>query len=909
MKYRDIRGVMKYGSGLFLYDPATGRGKSHVARQLLYQNSKQGLGKQIFITNNIKNLSVKEWQELFQDDGRGEMFNQDVLHIKANVDFVIDSLPEIIDYLEDYQTELYKKIRSKIEEYRNEEGQIKIELKEYLRNELEPEFRMELKKLIRIALPKKLEERQQVINEDKKWEWLAQLYPTVKVWNYKIFIMTVKKFIQVVDPLIDKNFIFLNSDFTEDATVVIDEFDETKQVLLEDIIDSALKSKIDLLSTFQRIYSALTEERYTKILRKYDKRLERGFLENRGEKFPSLIEEAEQLYSKFRLDLFYKTVGTISQSSKVVFFDGAYHFSYDTKDNRTSGIVNVEENRVELFFISKLEYKKTIDSGTQMKPLDMISEVYRFIEKFQYAVEQWAYQLRTETNDHREMNDNRMTRQQSIESMFNLIDFTDEVIKSLINRKVDRRLRKRVLDETAITMQWYEYVDSDSNYFKTIIQLLRIDDLPETAIISLAKRSRVVGLSATALTPTVLGNYDLRRIQSQLGSNYHIAFEEKQLFSEATKKEYQGLNKMYQEKGIGFTIASFEKFFDLTFSEGKIQKIIAHYAKSNNQESLETIANDVTVAINNALKNIEKYDVSYYCNRYVELLESFCIFITSEHHSILALTKALPKLNKWEFEEKFICTTFNELTNYYGIEADIFILRGEEFDNNKKRLLRRLAKGEKIYILTSYATTGAGQNLQYEINEATDTVNITSALSEKNFNAMMKDIDGVYLGNITYLLSYLNFNVEEEVLNKQIINFLVEIEYLFANGEIEKHKKDEIIHNLLKIYVTKQPQSLGDIKLDDTLSARLKATKLVIQAVGRITRTQNKNKNIMMLVSLKLLEKITDAGLNFNTLTSEMIALLEYKQQKKITDHGEKETEVLRNRRNNLALNASKKIP
>lgn len=115
MEYRDIKGVMRYSSGLFLYDPPTGRGKSYAARMLLYKNSKKGFGKQIFITNNIKNLSVDEIRELFQKDGREDAFDQDVLQIKANVDFVIDNLPNIVDYPENIKQNSIKNYFRKLE--------------------------------------------------------------------------------------------------------------------------------------------------------------------------------------------------------------------------------------------------------------------------------------------------------------------------------------------------------------------------------------------------------------------------------------------------------------------------------------------------------------------------------------------------------------------------------------------------------------------------------------------------------------------------------------------------------------------------------------------------------------------------------------------------------------------------
>ncbi len=904
MKYRDIKGVMQARTGLFLYDPPTGKGKSYAARELLYQNAKRGTDKQIFITNNIKNLSTNEIKAFYKKDDREAEFANEVLHIKANVDFLLSNLTTLTDYPEEYKTELYKKTFKAVLEYHGEEGERKRELKQIIREDLEPQFRSELKKMIGNNLPRQLEERQRIINEDKNWQWLSKLYPTAKIWNYKIFFLTVKKFIQVIDPIIDKNFVFLNSYLTEGATIVIDEFDETKEVILEDIIDYALSSRFELFKIFRRVYHALTNPRHEKILKKYDDKLKRSFLEKRGENFPGLILEAKELYDKYRIDLTYRTDDATVNTNRVVLFDGENHFSYDDKKIYTSAVVNTAEDRVDLSFVSKEKYEATVLEKRQLRPIEMITELYYFIEKFKAAVEQWAYQLRTETNNMRGINDSRMTRHQSITSLFNHFEFSPDEIEKLVNRKMGPvQLRRNIKDETKIQLQWYEYVDSDNNFFDTMIQMMRIEDIPESTIITLAKRARVIGLSATALVPTVIGNYDLRRIQSQLGKDYHVATEDETLLSHQTKNDYQKAHTLYKENQIAFKTYAFDQFYDLSFTDKKLSEIIYHYQNENCSETPEHLARETKVAIDNLMDRIDQENITFYQNRYLELLESFCIFLTSpKQQSLLALQNTLPKIKKAEFEAEFIQKTFKKLANYYQVKADIFILKSESYEERKQELMQRLSSGEKIYILTSYATTGAGQNLQYAFGEEIETVCLQSDLSEE-MKSMLKDIDGIYLGNITYLLSYLQKNIADEALNRQILKFLLEIEYIFGNGEISREYKNNLVGDILKIYATRQYQPLKTGVLAKTPSVRLKATKLVIQAVGRITRTENKTKNITVLISPTLLDTITSEGLNLEMLTPEMRAILNLKQkeQNKVNPQV-----IARRRRNNFHLKNSR---
>lgn len=646
MKYRDLKGVMEYSRGLFLYDPPTGMGKSFAARDLLYRNSKAGLNKQIFITNNIKNLSSAEMKALYEKDSRERFFDEEVLHVKSNVDCILENLDEKLEYPDEYKTDIYHKTLNAVNEYKSETGERKRELQTIIREDLEPEFRKELKKLVLHNLPKKLEDRQKIVGESDEWAWLRDLYPTVTIWNYSVFFMTVKKFIQVVDPIIDSSFIFMNSDFTEDATIIIDEFDETKQVILDEIIELALKSKNNLLDSFRRIHSTLMNSRNLKIIQTYDDELNKSFLIGKGEGFPGLIEEAEEIYRSNRLDLSYKTVDTSNNSVKVVFFDGDNHFSYDAENNLTSGIVNEQKGQVELSFVSKAEYRKSVKSGQQMEPLKTIKILYTFIEKFHYAVTQWAQILRTRTNLERSINDSRMTRNQSIESLYRLFHFPEDEIKRLLNRKATNQFshNRYYFDETQITMRWYEYVDSDSRYFETMIQILSIDDIPESAIVSLANRARVIGLSATALVPTLLGNYDLRRIQKQLGENFHIATAQKNLLSEETMQEYDQYYEMYEKHQIVFDTYSFDNYFDEPFSKRKIKNILSGFVDISDENRLEKFADDIFTEIKNVVDRIKGKDVSYFSSRYMEVVESFCIFINSPQcKSILALHKALPK--------------------------------------------------------------------------------------------------------------------------------------------------------------------------------------------------------------------------------------------------------------------------
>ena len=47
--------------------------------------------------------------------------------------------------------------------------------------------------------------------------------------------------------------------------------------------------------------------------------------------------------------------------------------------------------------------------------------------------------------------------------------------------------------------------------------------------------------------------------------------------------------------------------------------------------------------------------------------------------------------------------------------SSVCFLKSDNFEQDKEELQQRLSCGEKIFVMSSYQTIGAGQNLQYKI--------------------------------------------------------------------------------------------------------------------------------------------------------------------------------------------------
>lgn len=69
--------------------------------------------------------------------------------------------------------------------------------------------------------------------------------------------MSVSKFMKRNSILIDSSYEFLNSDLIENAVIVIDEFDATKDTIQSELIEKSLAMQEDYIQLFRQIYRTL----------------------------------------------------------------------------------------------------------------------------------------------------------------------------------------------------------------------------------------------------------------------------------------------------------------------------------------------------------------------------------------------------------------------------------------------------------------------------------------------------------------------------------------------------------------------------------------------------------------------------------------------------------------------------
>src|SRR5699024_9963038 len=119
-------------------------------------------------------------------------------------------------------------------------------LHEELRADLEPKFRKSIEKFLKENYPNR-QERIKAIQTDQNLKWIGELYPAIFSSKKKIFFLSIDKFYHKNSTLVEPSYSFLESGITKDAIIFIDEFDATKDNILNNIIEKGKKQRIDFI--------------------------------------------------------------------------------------------------------------------------------------------------------------------------------------------------------------------------------------------------------------------------------------------------------------------------------------------------------------------------------------------------------------------------------------------------------------------------------------------------------------------------------------------------------------------------------------------------------------------------------------------------------------------------------------
>ena len=889
----------------------TGFGKTHAVMQAMSVMADRETGsfsdvkRIIFTTTLKKNLPVEKLRDYYKGD-----FDKEVLLLKSNVDSLIDfhangglsKIPEkfkddafykMVKRLDHLKTLQAKKEKS------SDDFEFIQELKEHA-NEDEQVFRKHIRSILRENFRTSVEQKK-AIKKRSEFQWIGELYPYIFIDDKKVIFMSMRKLLSGLSPLAGSGNSLLTEEFLNGSILFIDEYDATKKDVKDEIIEEQLRERLDLIRVFRSVHSALHSERFSNdlldVLHMDDYTLQKFY--------ESIIIHANELYERFHLGLSYRQEdGLVDRKKNFLFYDSQFQTILE-KGKYT--IFAQEDKARHRMSITKGESDSSIDGNIAIQ--DLLRKVDAFMKRFSYFIWRWANAYMIKENSKR-------TERKAKDGIDLDMMTVDNAAYSIIDKFLSDRQEKRIIFSyySKMNMQamrdgqrlpysyfangftMFELEDNDANNDDTMMSMVKIKDTPESIMAFIAENALVFAISATAAIPSATGNYCRDYLKDVLKDKFHSLPEEDARLTDYIRKELETRNEPYRNE-ISIEVS------DVPEDEELIkERLINCFA---DKESAKLCLNKIEFETS----ELGEEKCSYYANKYMRLAYVVRLFANQkDQQTLLYLGKALPKDSDGSTLKKNVLDYIIEMAN---IDAGLkglnmiqpAILTSSNFDETKEQICERLKNGEKLIIFSSYQTVGAGQNLQYPVNESYRD-NVVTLPHSYNYEKEERDIDSIYLDDITYLTENINDIKHFDI--KRNMYHLMQVMECFGNYEISVEAKRELVKagfNSLQNILPKCNASLNDAQ-----SIKFHVTRDVIQAVGRMGRTCLRNKHISIYIYEKVLRQ-----LDYNTLmaefnSEEVKAIGKKLKTKEVTACIDNQLQLAMLRANTISIQVSGKI-
>lgn len=517
--------MQQHEHGLYMCELPTGNGKTYDSARAMkeYTDSIGNDTKIIYLTTLNKNLPEDALRAAY---GSEELYKRNVLRLRSNFDEVVDKILEI-EVPEEMKTDAYLKLCKDVSLYRNAVEKRYAD-KEYIKEladritEGDRQLRYEITKRLKNRFQTKTQ-RKNAIRTDAKYKWIGKLYPAVFTDDYKIILMSVSKFMKRNSILIDSSYEFLNSDLIENAVIVIDEFDATKDTIQSELIDKSLAMQEDYIQLFRQIYRTLNPNDFSSSMRQAMDEVEKSGNRNT---FTTLMDEARKIAENYHVRLSIKTKEDLVDQRQIFLFnDGSFHTVLKEGAQYIRSSLNKEDNRIDVFFEGKDDFFKNRNKEKDIVLYSLLREINVFLLHFRLFSIEWARNYMEIINSSRSGIMDTMNLENAISTILKRLELTNKQRDLLMGEtcQMIRNNRELILEDRSfyqVGMEYYEFEDNDSHHDNTNLKFVKVYDTPEKIMLYLAGKATVFGISATAEVDTVVGNYDLRYLKEQLKERF-----------------------------------------------------------------------------------------------------------------------------------------------------------------------------------------------------------------------------------------------------------------------------------------------------------------------------------------------------------------------------------------------------
>jgi len=819
----------------------TGSGKTHSVLKFIYDYiTSHDEGRIIFITSMKKNLPEYSLKKIFKDKGKAELFEKNFLFLDSKEQTVCDNYDDSMkatingviadsELISDF-VGLIKSIRNfkkSKKSKNNDDKKAESVLRERLRNSVEPQFRSK----IRFGLNqfKGYDAKYDAVMNNPNWNWVSRLYPEVRSRDCRIIFMSADKFVMKNDTLVEKSYLIYDSELVKGSIIFIDEFDSTKKAILNREIEMSVNRNLDYMKVANQIYGRMNKmDKHPDEMYVLSKRMAAEEPDDLRKFGCSVQEEFNKVFDKFNLE--YKFLMEMSQDASEFLFHG-----------HTTHYISNEQ----------IKYISVNYDGDQriniIKSSDKKDDMYHFKEMFKDLNNVFRYffsfvrKLALNCKFAQDAMGTPIGYEYCIRSVLEIFEldndttdyFTSEVLTMQSSKEKKAKAEDSSVYERGFSV--YNLKNGTDHLYNSVIKMVSHNIMPEKILLKICSNALVFGVSATATLDTVTGNYDLNYIKSRLKENY-IELDD----------EMKGRLRIQFDESI----SGYDGYIKV-----EICPISARTSgKEYDSDLWDTICSKEVNAedIRNLLDRKDYND--FHKARYLRIAMVFHKFLLNQEvFSLLCFLNRHPIEESEELDRNTLKSILirvsdghkNNTPEGFNVEKSLFYLDGDNYDEKKDELLRRLSNKEKIFVITAYNTLGAGQNIQYPIESTEGFVRINKIpliTESKDGRPLEKDFDAIYLDFPRNIIPFATKNKKM----KNIIEQIAITESLYEKGEITSSDEWECI----KSAFTGSEFEINYCKkiCRGTLSANNQAAGQIIQAVGRICRTSFKNPKIYIFV-------------------------------------------------------------
>lgn len=856
-------------NGLFLLDMPTGFGKTYSVLKYIFEASQLVENKDrrfFFITPLKKNLPVDDIKNLFEEAGKLTEYHEKVLFIDSTSESVIEKFKDIIEKAipkEITKTEEYKNFQQEIKFLQRQRSTNDYQLKQMakgieknFRERTEPTFRRMISGMLTRKY-KTAKQRLSAIKTENDWKWVGELYPAVFTQDKQIIFMSMDKFLSRNATIVEPSYQFYNNKIIDNAVIFLDEFDSVKETMLKNIIQTGLRDKIDFIELYRSIYAAMETNTFPTILTTPSE--QRKNSEYNKQSLEKVIEDtrekAREIYAAYSLKFSHRTTADTEEHYKnFLFQDYQFHSILNGNNSFITSVSNKEECINEIHFTA--EKPKLEAQNIHV----MLGKLRGFIQWFQGMVNILAINYRQLKNERRKNGDDEFTQEQAIRtvlSLFHLSSYEADYLtmqimmasRSLKNEQIAGSEFDRTVYEHGF--RYYCFENDVMHDMQSQIMMCSFQNTPEKLLIRFCERAKVIGISATATVPTVIGNFDLNYLRNKMqGAFYQMPASEYRRLKQdfiSTQSGYRHISIHTQL--LGATTYSLQTWEDI-FND-----------KDLAENSYELLENEVYKDDRNSSYNLE---------RYARIAMAFKAFLQHDDiKSMLCLLTKHPAQNDKFLNSEILNKILSPIAGFRPKQKNKYIeyLKGDNFDSKKESILTRLANGEKLFVISTYQTIGAGQNLQYKIPaELQGKLVCSNKFSPRE----EKDFDAIYLDKPTNLF----VNMEPNWWEENFVKYLFQVEFLQENRELSITDTLKHVRKAFRCYVQGNVPKEYVENVYDRQSIRMYSTRAVVQAIGRICRTNQKNPNIYIFADDRIADYLDLTVTEGRILNHEFMALV-----------------------------------